>query len=81
MHHSPLEVVAELAILLAVILFAAKIGGEIAERVFRVPAVLGELCAGIAISPFALGGLITLPGIGTLFEVEETAARNVAGGA
>ena len=73
MHHSPLEVVAELAILLAVILIAAKIGGEIAERVFRVPAVLGELCAGIAISPFALGGLITLPVIGTLFEVEEVA--------
>ncbi len=72
-HHSPLEVVAELAILLAVILIAAKIGGEIAERVFKVPAVLGELGAGIAISPFALGGLISLPVIGTLFAVEEGA--------
>ena len=69
-HHNPLHVVAELAILLAIILLAAKVGGEIAERVFRVPAVLGELCAGIAISPFALGGLITIPVIGTLFEAE-----------
>ena len=72
-HHNPLHVVAELVILLAIILLAAKIGGEIAERVFRVPAVLGELCAGIAISPFALGGLITLPVLGTLFEVDQTA--------
>ena len=71
-HHNPLHVVAELVILLAIILVAAKVGGEIAERVFKVPAVLGELCAGIAISPFALGGLITLPVLGTLFEVEQS---------
>ena len=71
-HHNPLHVVAELVILLAIILVAAKVGGEIAERVFRVPAVLGELCAGIAISPFALGGFITLPVLGTLFEVEQS---------
>ena len=71
-HHNPLHVVAELVVLLAIILVAAKVGGEIAERVFRVPAVLGELCAGIAISPFALGGLITLPVLGTLFEVEQS---------
>ena len=70
-HHNPLHVVAELAVLLAIILFAAKVGGEIAERFFKVPAVLGELSAGIAISPFALGGLITLPVIGTLFKVED----------
>ncbi len=71
MHESPLERVAELTLLLAVIIIAAKIGGEIAERYFKVPTVLGELCAGIAISPFALGGLISLPVIGTLFRVEE----------
>ncbi len=42
----------------ALILIAARLGGEIAERYLKQPAVLGELVAGIAISPFALGGLI-----------------------
>ncbi len=73
MEHNPLHLVAELTLLLAVIIFAAKIGGELAERVFKAPAVIGELCAGIAISPFALGGMISLPVIGTLFKVEENA--------
>ncbi len=40
---------------LAIMLFAAKIGGEIAERWFKQPGVLGELLAGVVISPFALG--------------------------
>lgn len=42
---------------LAVILAAAKVGGEIFERYLRIPSVLGELAAGILIGPFALGGL------------------------
>lgn len=42
----------------ALILIAARLGGEFAERFLKQPAVIGELVAGIAISPFALGGLI-----------------------
>jgi len=40
------------------ILIAAKIGGVLVERFLKQPAVIGELLAGVAISPFALGGLI-----------------------
>jgi len=43
------------------ILVAARIGGELAERYLKQPAVVGELLAGIAISPFALGGLLNDP--------------------
>ena len=43
------------------VLVAARIGGEIAERYLKQPAVVGELLAGIVISPFALGGLINDP--------------------
>ena len=42
---------------LALIVAAAKIAGEIAERYLRIPPVLGELAAGIIIGPFALGGI------------------------
>ncbi len=51
---------------LAIILVAAKLGGEVAERFLRVPAVIGELSVGILIGPFALGG-IDLPFVGPLF--------------
>lgn len=43
------------------ILVAARIGGELAERYLKQPAVVGELIAGIVISPFALGGLLNDP--------------------
>ncbi len=43
------------------ILLAARIGGELFERYLKQPPVLGELVAGIVISPFALGGLINDP--------------------
>ena len=43
------------------ILVAARIGGELAERYLKQPAVVGELLAGIAISPFALGALLNDP--------------------
>jgi Kef-type K+ transport system membrane component KefB len=43
------------------VLFAAAIGGRIAERYLKLPAVVGELLAGIVISPFALGGLLNDP--------------------
>ncbi len=52
---------------LAVILIAAKLGGELVSRAFKQPVVLGELAAGVLISPFALGGL-HIGSLGPLFE-------------
>ncbi len=43
------------------VLLAAAIGGRIAERYLKQPAIVGELLAGIIISPFALGGLFNDP--------------------
>ena len=60
------EVVAHLVLQLAVILFAAKLGGELFERFLKQPGVLGELLAGVAIGPYALGGM-ELPIVGALF--------------
>jgi len=68
LHDSPLAVVAELILLLAVILVAAKIGGEVSERYLKIPPVLGELGAGILISPFLLGGIHWFGG-GAIFEL------------
>jgi fructose-specific phosphotransferase system IIA component len=45
-----------LAIQLGLITIAAKIGGRLFERV-NIPAVLGELSAGMLIGPYALGGI------------------------
>jgi Kef-type K+ transport system membrane component KefB len=53
---------AHLVLQLGAILIAAKLGGELAERLAQ-PAVLGELLAGVAIGPFALGG-VALPLLG-----------------
>ncbi len=69
MTESPLEIVAELILLLALILIAAKIGGEIFERYLKIPAVLGELVSGIIISPFALGGIRFFDLFGPIFNV------------
>ena len=63
-----MAVVAELILLLAVILIAAKVGGEVSERYLKIPPVLGELGAGILISPFLLGGIHWFGG-GAIFEV------------
>ncbi len=49
-----------------VVLLAAKIGAEVFERWLKQPAVLGELIAGVAIGPYALGA-IDWPGVGRLF--------------
>jgi len=49
-----------LVLQLGAMLFAARIGNIVFER-FRLPGVLGELCAGIVIGPYALGQL-TVPG-------------------
>ncbi len=64
MDHSA-EEVTRLVIQIAVILAAAKITGEVFERFLRMPAVLGELGAGIVIGPFAFGA-VDLPLVGHL---------------
>jgi Kef-type K+ transport system membrane component KefB len=65
-HHTLLHSMTILMLQISVILFVAKISGEVVERYLKQPAVLGELLAGIVISPYALGGLIPVPG-GPLF--------------
>ena len=62
------EILIVLLIQLSVILIAAKVAGELATRFLKIPAVLAELGVGVAIGPFALGGL-TLFGYGPLFEL------------
>jgi len=56
-----LEIYFKFILSFALILLAARLGGEVAERYLKQPAVLGELLVGIIISPFALGGLIGDP--------------------
>ena len=60
------ELVLRLLIQLAVILFVAKVAGELATRFLKLPSVLAELGAGVLIGPFALGG-ISLFGVSPLF--------------
>lgn len=67
MEHDLIEKVTHLVFQLAVILAAAKVGGEICQRFLKTPPVLGELVVGIIIGPFALGQ-IDIPGLGPLFE-------------
>ena len=62
------EILIVLLIQLSVILAAAKIAGELATRFLKIPAVLAELGVGVAIGPFALGGLSFL-GVGPLFPI------------
>ena len=45
-----------LVLQIGVIIFAAKLGGMVAT-LFKLPSILGELAAGIAIGPWALGGI------------------------
>jgi len=56
-----IEVYFKFILTFGLILLAARLGGEVAERYLKQPTVLGELVAGIIISPFALGGLIGDP--------------------
>ena len=58
--------ITELLFQLAIILVAAKVGGELFQRFIKMPPVLGELTVGIIIGPFALGG-IEIAGMGPLF--------------
>jgi Kef-type K+ transport system membrane component KefB len=78
MDHSS-EQIMRLVIQLAAILIAAKLVGEAFERFLNMPAVLGELAAGIIIGPFALGG-IELPFVGSLFELVPDTAHDAATG-
>ena len=50
------EAIIHVLISLAVLLFAAKIFAEIFNKL-RLPAVLGELMAGIMVGPFARGSI------------------------
>jgi Kef-type K+ transport system membrane component KefB/mannitol/fructose-specific phosphotransferase system IIA component (Ntr-type) len=45
-----------LVIQLGVILFAARLGNMLFEKL-KIPGVLGELCAGVVIGPYMLGGI------------------------
>ncbi|MEN8150819.1 MAG: cation:proton antiporter [Planctomycetota bacterium] len=65
-----------LALQLGVILIAAKLMGEFTERVVKMPAVLGELAAGLIIGPYALGGL-AIPGLGDALFPASAAASEV----
>ena len=58
--------ITELLFQLAIILVAAKAGGELFQRFIKMPPVLGELTVGIIIGPFALGG-IEIARMGPLF--------------
>ena len=54
------ELVAELVLQIGVIVFTVRLAGKLVKKI-GIPSVLGELLAGVAIGPYALGG-ITLPG-------------------
>ncbi len=57
-----------LVLQLAIIIIAARLTGFIFQRYLRLPGVLGEVVAGILISPHAFGG-ISIHGIGPLFPI------------
>lgn len=69
MHESFPHIAAQLMIMLSVILIAAKIGGEVATRYLKIPSVLGELGAGIIISPYLLGGMDFFGVVGPVFHL------------
>jgi len=56
-----IEIYFKFILTFGLILLAARLGGELFERYLKQPPVLGELVAGIIISPFALGALIHDP--------------------
>ena len=62
------ETVVQLLIQLAVILFAAKVAGDLTARFLKLPTVLAEVGIGVVIGPFALGA-VDIPGFGPLFPI------------
>lgn len=75
MEHSLTHQMAHFIIQLAVIFLAAKVSGEITEKFFKAPGVLGELIAGMIIGPYALGGMIHIPVLGYLFPTPSAGAE------
>ncbi|RKX38359.1 MAG: cation:proton antiporter, partial [Verrucomicrobia bacterium] len=65
--HGITHMMMHLILQLAVIIIVAKIGGYLFQRFLKMPSVLGELASGMLIGPYALGGMIDLPGLGVLF--------------
>jgi len=65
--HGITHMMMHLILQLAVIIIVAKIGGYLFQRFLKMPSVLGELASGMLIGPYALGGMIDLPGLGILF--------------
>ena len=63
-------------LILAGMILAAKIGGEIAVRLNQ-PAVLGELCAGIVLGNLSMVGIHVFDGAGNLVPVEFLAELGV----
>lgn len=63
-------------LILAGMILAAKIGGEIAVRLNQ-PAVLGELCAGIVVGNLSMVGVHVFDGAGNLVPVEFLAELGV----
>jgi len=71
------ELVAELVLQVGVILLAVRLFGHFAKKI-GIPSVLGELLAGVAIGPFALGG-IPLPFFPEgIFPISETSGLAVS---
>ncbi|MDR1106365.1 MAG: cation:proton antiporter [Treponema sp.] len=54
------DVMSELVLQLGIVLFAVRLGGALVKRL-GIPPVLGELLSGVAVGPYALGG-IAFPG-------------------
>lgn len=67
MDHGITHEITLLILQLAVIILAARILGEIFERFLKQPAVLGELIAGILLSPYLFGADLWVPGLGQVF--------------
>jgi Kef-type K+ transport system membrane component KefB len=65
--HSITHLMMYLILQLAVIIVFAKLGGYLFQRFLNMPSVLGELASGMIIGPYALGGMINIPNLGTLF--------------
>ncbi len=69
------HLVTRIVLQLCIILVAAKVSGEIAQRYLKIPSVLGELAAGIIIGPFALGG-VEIGSLGPIFEMSAHVESN-----
>lgn len=67
MDHGITHEITLLILQLAIIVLAARIFGEIFERYLKQPGVLGELLAGILLSPYLFGANLFVPGLGQVF--------------